>query len=333
LVEWPIHFLHERRERSLSALRTSVRPSEFSCLTLSSITFTSSDIPIPVKPRLWKSTAKDAFFFVYLNCGYLWIRDLILSWMGRSRAVVLYYHRIGGRSVLSKSVEQFQDDIRYLSTRYECLTLIELCERLRHGKRFERPIAVVTFDDGYRDNFVNAVPVLREFGVTASFFVSTAYIDSFDEFPHDRELFGPDCTYPKLTWEDLEQMQQLGFEIGSHTVTHADMSLADEATARVEMQSSLDVLNAGLGSRPRCFTFPWGKPKRLSDMLVQQLQQSGYLGSAGASGGCNTFRTNPFEIQRVDLGNGSLSHLGSRAKIAGLNLKFWHKLSGGRASA
>src|SRR5215207_6359195 len=119
----------------------------------------------PSLPARLGSLAKKAIFALYLYCGYVQLRDALLSLAGRSRTVVLYYHRIGERDVLTKPAGEFRRDLEYLKENYECIGFFELCERLRAGARPRRRAVVITFDDGYRDNFTAAAPALKEAGV------------------------------------------------------------------------------------------------------------------------------------------------------------------------
>src|SRR3954466_2318672 len=92
----------------------------------------------PAVRAMIRKIAKDILFFVYLYCGYVALRDAILSKLGRSRALVLSYHRIGGSDRLTKPREAFRADLEYLRLRYECITLAELCTRLRSGVPISR---------------------------------------------------------------------------------------------------------------------------------------------------------------------------------------------------
>jgi len=265
------------------------------------------------------SLVKNALFALYLYCGYVQLRDMVLSLFGRSRAVVLYYHRIGERDVLTKPPDEFRRDLEYLKENYDCIGFSELCERLRSGAPARRRSVVITFDDGYRDNFTAAVPVLRDAGVTATFFVATGFIDTSREFPHDAK--GDEVgRFPKLTWGDLRAMEAEGFEIGSHTVNHANLGKADSGeTIEREVMDSLAALNHNLGPRARCFSFPWGKPSDISDRAVEAVKRAGYYAAASAYGGANAPRADLFNIRRMDVGNGALSGLALRARVAGLD--------------
>jgi peptidoglycan/xylan/chitin deacetylase (PgdA/CDA1 family) len=277
----------------------------------------------PVSARLL-ALAKDALFFIYLYCGYVQLRDLALSILGRSRATVLYYHRIGGRDVLTKPADGFAGELQYLKSNYECVSFFDLCERLRAGEPLRRRLVAITFDDGYRDNFTEAVPALARAGVTATFFVSTGYIGTDRDFPHDLRATGKASadSLPKLTWDDLRQMQSLGFEIGSHTINHTSLGRADHLTVEQEVNDSLATLDRELGHRPRAFSFPWGKPEDISDQAVRMIRGAGYYAAASAYGGANTRGSDLFNVRRLDVGNGHLSRLAFRARIAGLDPDF-----------
>lgn len=282
------------------------------------------------------SLSKTLLFAVYLYSGYVQLRDFVLARLGRARAVVLYYHRIGGRDVMSKPAGEFRRDLKYLSRKYECITLSELCKRIQQGTPLKRRTAVVTFDDGYRDNYTEALPVLQEVGIPATFFVSTGFIGTKRGFPHDEpeNVFSHDGaheqhSYPNLTWDDLRAMEEAGFEIGSHTVNHANLGCADEHAIAREIGESLSILNRKLGARPRAFSFPWGKPENIPASAFKSVASAGYYTAVSAYGGSNTRGSNPFHIQRIDAGNGEMRWLNLRARIAGLDPDYLAlKLSG-----
>ncbi|MGH9830870.1 MAG: polysaccharide deacetylase family protein, partial [Blastocatellia bacterium] len=147
---------------------------------------------------------KKAAICVYLFSGYVALRDMILSLLGKSRATVLYYHRIGdSRDPLTRSLDDFRNDLGYLQKHYECISLADLRDRLRSGRAFRRRAVAITFDDGYRNNYTEAARVLKETGMTATFFVATGYIGTDRQFPHDECRDGVAANWPKLTWDDL----------------------------------------------------------------------------------------------------------------------------------
>jgi len=118
----------------------------------------------------------------------------VLEWFARRPGLfVLAYHRIGGCAgqafddeLFSATAEGFQEQMLYLRSHFDLIGLEELLSRVQADHfNIERPTAMITFDDGYRDNYEVAFPILRELGVPAVFFISAGYID---------------C--PRLTWWD-----------------------------------------------------------------------------------------------------------------------------------
>ncbi len=276
-----------------------------------------SAIRQPVASRV-VCAAKTLIFSIYLYCGYVQVRDFVLALLGRSRAVVLYYHRVGGRDVLTKPADEFRADLEYLKSKYECISFSELCERLQSRRKARRRSVVITFDDGYRDNFSEAVPVLKEVGVTATFFVATGFIGTDREFPHDaRNDANP--AFEKLTWGDLRAMEAAGFEVGSHTVNHTNLGATDALTVEHEVTDSLAALNRELGRKPRSFSFPWGKPSDISNQAIEAIKRAGYYAAASAYGGANSPRADLFNIRRIDVGNGHMGGLAFKARVAGLD--------------
>ncbi len=107
------------------------------------------------------------------------LAGIALPWAG---ALVLNYHRIGDptgspfdRDVWSATPDAFDDQMRWLKARFEVIGPAELS---RVNARPRDRFVLVTFDDGYRDNFENAFPILRRHNLTATFFVATGFLDS-----------------------------------------------------------------------------------------------------------------------------------------------------------
>jgi peptidoglycan/xylan/chitin deacetylase (PgdA/CDA1 family) len=106
--------------------------------------------------------------------------------------IVLTYHRIAERDsdpfydpVISAAPSSFRAQMEWLHKRMRTLTLSELETRICSGEPWNEPAAFITFDDGYRDNFDIAVPILNELNLPATFFVPTEFLQS-----------------PKLPWWD-----------------------------------------------------------------------------------------------------------------------------------
>jgi peptidoglycan/xylan/chitin deacetylase (PgdA/CDA1 family) len=103
----------------------------------------------------------------------------------RPGLTVLTYHRIAEPGadafydpVISATPESFRAQVDWLGRSVRILTLAEAVERIESGTPWREPAALVTFDDGYRDNFEAAAPILRDRGVPATFFLPTAFLEA-----------------------------------------------------------------------------------------------------------------------------------------------------------
>jgi peptidoglycan/xylan/chitin deacetylase (PgdA/CDA1 family) len=99
--------------------------------------------------------------------------------------VVLTYHRLtelGANQfydpVISATAESFRAQVEWLQSHVEILTLSDLIAQLDSRLPSRKPAVLLTFDDGYRDNFDSAVPILREYKVPATFFIPTGLVES-----------------------------------------------------------------------------------------------------------------------------------------------------------
>jgi peptidoglycan/xylan/chitin deacetylase (PgdA/CDA1 family) len=113
--------------------------------------------------------------------GLLWLLERVIP---RRGLLIWNYHRIGSSAgnpfddgVYSATAEQLRRQIRYLQSRFRIITMDECVRAAENGfPATDGPMAMITFDDGYRDNYELAFPVLKECGIPAAFFVPTGYL-------------------------------------------------------------------------------------------------------------------------------------------------------------
>ena len=156
------------------------------------------------------------------------------------------------------SSRSFRRQLEYLSRCFTIITFKHLLELAQNDQRvnWARPLAIVTFDDGYRDNITIAAPILEDLGIGACFFVSTGYIGTERRFAWNRAV-GLDS--PVMSWQDVRDLRQRGFEIGSHTVSHRRMSELSQKEYEAELAESQRALEAHVGERVRVFAYPFGR--------------------------------------------------------------------------
>ena len=137
-----------------------------------------------------------------------------------------------------------------------------------------KPIVVVTFDDGYLDNYLSALPLLLRHGIPAAFFVCTGIVGTCRAFPHDIRR-GNDLI-PVMNWDQLREMRNRGFTIGSHSVNHIDYAAETEETVKAELTQSLAQLQREFGPGEFIFAYPYGGRQHMTPQRLELVKRAGY---------------------------------------------------------
>ena len=146
---------------------------------------------------------------------------------------------------LSVTPDRFATHLLALSsTGYTTISLYDLLAHLTQGTPLPQKPVILSFDDGYRDNYENAFPLLQEFGMTATFFVVTDYINEGHS--------------AYLTWEMAREMQAAGMHIESHGRTHVNLRNRKDSFLIWQALGSVETIESELGMRPRFITYPSG---------------------------------------------------------------------------
>ncbi|MCC6778187.1 MAG: polysaccharide deacetylase family protein [Hyphomicrobiales bacterium] len=183
---------------------------------------------------------------------------------------------------LSVTPEDFAAQVQHLATAgYTSLTLAELADvRAKRAALPSKPV-VLTFDDGYRDFYTNAWPVLQRHGFKATVFVITGVVGQTQY----------------LTWDMIGELDASGsIEIASHTVNHRELPAISETNARAEVTNSRAVLEERLGHPVWSFCYPVG---RYSARDAALLRAAGYAIAVTTQAGWSRADSDPMLLPRV----------------------------------
>jgi peptidoglycan/xylan/chitin deacetylase (PgdA/CDA1 family) len=193
---------------------------------------------------------------------------------------------------------RFAEQMRFLSCngwRGVCLREgIEEIKKTVPSKTREK-LVVLTFDDGFRDFYCNAVPVLEAFSFNATMYLPTGLIvqDGL------RCGFnGSDC----LTWSEVRELYSAGVEFGSHTVSHPKLIELPWAEVESEILHSKDEIEQQLGSRVRSFAYPYAFPSHdrgFAQNLCESLSAAGYDNCVTTVVGRSLRTEAPFFLKRL----------------------------------
>jgi glycosyltransferase involved in cell wall biosynthesis len=267
----------------------------------------------PAVARL-KPMVKNTLMRTYLRSRLPAARDRMYARLGRGRLTVLAYHQIMDPATDGSCVgtTAFRDQMEYLKAHYRVVPLSRAVDALRRAGSAERLVAV-TFDDGYLDNATAAAPILRALDLPATFFVSTDMIGGGRPFPHD--VLRRRVPQAHMTWDDVRSLAGQGFEIGSHTCSHADMGAVSLEQARRELRESRDRIEAELQRPATLFAFPYGRQHNMRPDTLRAAQDT-YEVCCSAYGGHNTAPADPGNVRRIVISSGVTS-LAFRALLEG----------------
>jgi peptidoglycan/xylan/chitin deacetylase (PgdA/CDA1 family) len=206
-------------------------------------------------------------------------------WLSRHYVVpiIVYHHvnRLDSPQPDTVSPERFEWHMAYLKKhRYTVLPLRALVRIIRQGKPLPPRSVVITFDDGYEDNYTRAFPVLKKYGFPATIFVISDVLN----------------TKGFLTTEQMREMHAQGIDIGSHTRLHPYLPDASSERRREEIFGSKARLERELGAEIALFAYPAGGFEEESKRLVAQ---AGYAGACSTNRGYDRFNRDVFELKRI----------------------------------
>ncbi len=205
---------------------------------------------------------------------------------------ILMYHYISTppadadvyRKDLSIAPELFEEQMDWLDDNgYESITLYELMVALNTGRKHipDKPI-VLTFDDGYVDNYENAFPILQEHDFVGTFFILTDVTDRSDP--------------GYMTWEMLTEMSRAGMDVEVHGREHFDMSDRDYDWLLFHLLGPAQTIEANLGYQPRFLAYPSGS---YDAAVIEVAKEVGYWGAVTIYHGAQQDKAAPFEMQRI----------------------------------
>ncbi|MBU9889357.1 MAG: polysaccharide deacetylase family protein [Candidatus Omnitrophica bacterium] len=216
---------------------------------------------------------------------------------------ILAYHsldpgRFPGKLAIDPGLFAWQ--MSFLKKMGFCAVGLEVCARSQGRASLGNRQVAITLDDGYRDNYERAFPVLREGGLAATFFVT----------PEDvgREGF--------MTWDMLREMANTrGMEIGSHTLSHKPLTDIPEGEAWRSIVASKKILEDNLGREVKAISYPSGS---FNEKILDMARGAGYrYGCAASHLHDRKWEGNPYLLRRIKISSSSGSALTFFLRLSG----------------
>ena len=232
---------------------------------------------------------------------FFWPLARLAQWNREPRVPILMYHSVSnnlfGKShpyyQINTSPKVFEQQMRALKDAgYRTVDPADCVgEVLR--RQVDRKIVSITFDDGYRDFYTDAFPVLRKFGFTATIYLATSRIKNSAEVFEGAQY---------LSWREVREMHSAGIRFGSHTVTHPDMRSLSPEQIDYELGCSKETMENQLGEQITSFAYPYAFPeedKNFVRYLRDSLENQGYENGVTTILGRATPECDPFFLPRL----------------------------------
>ena len=235
--------------------------------------------------------------------------------MKRSIPILLYHHVSPDREITPAG---FERQLRWmLDQGYQSLSMTELMDEVKGRSHSDRPGFVVTFDDGYLDNWVYVYPILQKLSVKAVYYLVTERVEThaapraITDIPDTRSNERQAGTF--LSWAEARVMAGSGLvEFGSHTHTHRHF-VRKELFSNVEeeLRLSKQLIEAELKRPCLHLAWPWGDYEK---NWWPTLEKVGFETAMTTQSGANTVGTNSFALKRLKVGREDLKWFESRCR-------------------
>jgi peptidoglycan/xylan/chitin deacetylase (PgdA/CDA1 family) len=258
-----------------------------------------------IKTRIFKILASLIGLWAFIALAVLCFGFLFSS--NKYTVPIMMYHHVNNKEFEAEDVtpENFRKQMNFLKTyRYHVISLGELVETEKAGKKLPRNTVVIAFDDGNLDNYAEAFPILKEFQFPVIFFVSPGFFN--------RPGF--------MSWKEIKKMQQEKFvSFGSHGMTQAYFPSLDQEHLRYEIIESKKILEEGLKTKIDYIAYPVGG---FTDEIKVKVQNAGYKAAVTTNRGYDRFDKDLYEINRIRFSNADVNPVIIAAKLSGFYNRF-----------
>lgn len=208
---------------------------------------------------------------------------LIFQGPGTVLVPILLYHRIDVSSIDSQyyvSPDEFEEQMKLLwDWGYTTISTELLVKAIEEGADLPLHPIIITFDDGHLNNYTNAFPVMKKYGFTGALYIVGKYMG----------------TPEYMNADQIKEMAKDGWEVGSHSMSHLDLTSLDPQQQQYEIVESCRFLETELGISIQTFSYPFG----VKDTTIVNLTYSaGYIAAMGTGYTYDQGMSNLYALQR-----------------------------------
>jgi peptidoglycan/xylan/chitin deacetylase (PgdA/CDA1 family) len=213
------------------------------------------------------------YYKAFINDIFWFLKRQIFC---RNSASILMYHSVSDeKQFFTVSPEEFNWQMKYLqNNNYNVISLNDLIKKIQNKEIVNKKTIVITFDDGYEDNFINVYPILKQYNYPATIFLSTGLMSG-----HRNGL----------------KMSNYGIDFEPHTQTHARLTELDNNQAEEEILKSKQDIENNLNKKCTCFAYPWGNYNKETIEILKNLE---FISAVTVHRGFVSQKISPYELPR-----------------------------------
>jgi len=207
---------------------------------------------------------------------------------------ILVYHSFGlAKNAQEKTLQThyrvtadtFEKQMKYLSDNaYHPISFSAYVDSFKNNTKLPKKAIVLSFDDGWKTQYIYAVPILEKYDFTATFFIVASYPGS--------RLY--------MSWNDLKDLVVHNFDIESHTKTHAMLTKISSEKLTSELNESKKMLEAKLNIKVTTFAYPY----YAQNLVVRDaVKFAGYIGARGGWGKFKNSIDHIYELKAQEVVN------------------------------
>lgn len=213
----------------------------------------------------------------------------------QDRVPILCYHRVvpsplvNTRHGICVEAQDFKEQMKFLASKgYKTISLDILVDNLKGKTQLPQKPIIITFDDGYEDNYLYAFPILTEYNFTATIYLVSGHIGDTNQWD---SCIGEE-PIKLLSNLEIKEMANYGISFGAHTVTHPHLTKLSEDNAFHEIAQSKKDIEDIIGQEVTSFCYPYGE---FNQQIKQTVIESGFKCACA----CDTDKINdPYELGR-----------------------------------
>lgn len=235
-------------------------------------------------------------FLAVIFC-FVWL------WRPGYTVPILTFHSVNYENdLISVTPTNFDRQLSYLKTHgYKVISLDDLVEGMKNNRKFNHKTVVITFDDGRKDNYTYALPILKKYRFPVTIFLAANLVNNKAGF---------------LSWDEIRTMTKDNVSFGAHTKNHAYLaSIESEEALWDEIAGSKNMIENNINKPVGYFSYPHGA---FNEKVKSIVKKSGFKGACTTNVGPGRFNEDIYALKRIRIKNSDMNKPFSfRAKLSG----------------